>query len=157
MIDTYMLRTFFFFMNLILYMVQKPPSSSLLFLSPHSQGTTPAQKVSEQSKGARKPCSWQLLQLSPRKPLKFPPQHSTFNHTWTQTQLVVDMSSPLVYSLKNLLALVLRFKFSSFILWDKRTQPKSILLNIPVVILFQFDLIWLTMSVEKLMGEQKTY
>lgn len=143
-------------MSLILYMVQKPGSSSLLFLSPHPQRTTPAQKVSEQSKGARKPCSWQLLQLSPRKPLKFPPKHSAFNHTWTQTQLVVDMSSH-VYSLKNLLVLVLRFKLSSFIPWDKRTQPKAVLLNIPVVILFQFDLIWLTVSVEKLMGEQKTY
>lgn len=39
MIDTYMLRTFFFFMNLILYMVQKPPSSSLLSspLTPREQ------------------------------------------------------------------------------------------------------------------------
>lgn len=67
------------------------------------------------------------------------------------------MSKHLVYSLRNLLALVLRFKFSSFILWDKKTQPKGLLFNIPVVILFQFGLMGLTVSVEKLMGEQKTY
>lgn len=30
---------------------------------------------------------------------KFLPEHSAFDHTWAQTQLVVDRSSPLAYNL----------------------------------------------------------
>lgn len=52
---------------------------------------------------------------------------SIFDHSWAQSKLVVDLSSTLAYNLYSLPAFVCGCGFSSFYLWDWRTDPAVVL------------------------------
>lgn len=138
-----------------------PPSSLLHYLR---SAPTPNPKLSENLQQRHQNAQFCIFggydSSSPKAASSPSPRPSilAFDHTWVQTQLVEDTSSLLAYRL-----------YKSLLWFSPVTSPAPIsgtggltqeflCSNIPALLLFQFDLIWLASLADiSIIKVQKTY